>query len=215
MASQKSLVKVLLDEHGRTFSDELGVHVEKNTPSPLFQTLVFALLASSRISHDAAMSAAKALFDAGWTTPEKMHDATWRQRTDTLNAAGYARYDESTSRMLGDTTELLLEDYDGDLRKLRHAADRDPDRERERLTDFKGIGDVGASIFMREVQAAWDECYPFVDKRALRGAKALGLGNSADDLTGHVSRKDFPRFVAALVRVDLTGDADDLKNRAA
>lgn len=51
-----------------------------------------------------------------------MAEATWRQRTDVLNRAGYARYDESTSRMLGDTAQLLLDRYRGDLRKLREEA---------------------------------------------------------------------------------------------
>ena len=62
-----------------------------------------------------------------------------------------------TSRMLADTSELLLKRYDGDLRKLREVAEREPAREKELLMECKDIGPVGADIFLREVQVAWME----------------------------------------------------------
>lgn len=76
----------------------------------------------------------------------------------------------------------LLEDYKGDLRNLREEAGRDPKRERTLLKRLKGIGDVGVDIFFREVQAAWDELVPFADKRVMKAARQLGLGNNATDL---------------------------------
>ena len=51
---------------------------------------------SARISHDAAMKAARALTDAGWTTAEHMAEASWEERVEVLNTSGYARFDEST-----------------------------------------------------------------------------------------------------------------------
>lgn len=210
MPSKTAVVRALLDRHGQSFADELGIKMEQGTPSPLFRLLCFSLLAGSRISAEIAMQAAKALSDAGWTTAARMHDSTWRQRTDTLNRAGYARYDESTSRMLGDSSALLLEDYEGDLRKLRARAERDPREERKRLKECKGMGDVSVDIFMREAQAAWEELYPFADKLALRAAKKLDLGDDAKALARRVERKDFSCFVAALVRCALAGDDADV-----
>src|ERR687888_69109 len=107
----------------------------------------------------------RGLADQGWTTPQKLDRTTWAQRVRVLNRAGYARYDESTSRMLGDTCALLLERYRGDLRRLREEAGRDPKRERALLKAFKGLGDVGVDIFFREAQLAWKELYPFADRR--------------------------------------------------
>jgi endonuclease III len=211
MAAKTEIVQALLDRHGQTFAKELGVDVGKNTPSPLFRLLCFSLLASTRISSKIAMKAAKALADAGWTTAQKMAEATWRQRTDTLNHAGYARYDESTSRYLADTSEHLFETYGGDLRKLREAAERDPDNERKRLKECKGIGDVGASIFFREAQAAWDELYPFADKVVLKAANKLELGRNAREISQLVDKGEYPRLAAALVRVHLAGDYDAIK----
>jgi thermostable 8-oxoguanine DNA glycosylase len=208
MTAKKDIVKALLDRHGQTFAHELGIDVGKNTPSPLFRLLCFSLLAGSRISSGIAMKAAKALADAGWTTAQKMDGATWRQRTDTLNHSGYARYDESTSRYLGDTSKHLLDAYGGDLRKLREAAEHDPDNERKLLKKCKGIGDVSASIFFREAQAAWDELYPFADKVVLKAANKLDLGRDANELARLVDKRDYPRLVAALVRTDLAGDYD-------
>jgi hypothetical protein len=160
------------------------------------------------------MQAARALADQGWTTAPKMAGATWEQRTRTLNEAGYARYDESTSRMLGDTAGMLVERYGGDLRRLREAARRDVGRERSLLKQCKGLGDVGVSIFFREVQLAWDELYPFADERALDAAGRLGLGSDAQALAKQVPKQEFPRLVAALVRVGLAKDIDGVLQAA-
>ena len=180
--SKDQIVKTLLERHGRTYTAELGIKLERNTPSVLYRWLCAATLLSARISPDAAMQAARALAERGWTTAQKMAAATWEQRTRTLNQAGYARYDESTSRMLGDTAEMLLDRYRGDLRQLRDAAKRDPGRERGLLKECKGIGDVGADIFCREAQIAWDELCPFPDGRALDVASRLGLEDDAGKL---------------------------------
>ena len=166
---------------------------------------------SEQIRADATQWEARALYKAGWTTPRKMRDAGWDARVMVLNGSGYARYDESTSRMLGDTCALLIDAYKGDLRNLREEASRDPGEERKRLKAFKGIGDVGADLFFREVQAVWPELYPFADKRALNAAATLGLAETAEGLAETVNRADFPRLVTALVRVDLAKGYEKIK----
>jgi endonuclease III len=206
--SRKRIVDALLERHGETYAAELGIDLAKGKPSVLFRWLCASILLSARISAGIAMQAARALADQGWTTAEKMAAATWEQRTRTLNEAGYARYDESTSRMLGDTAEMLLERYGGDLRKLRQAAERNPERERELLKQCKGLGDVGVSIFLREVQHIWEEVYPFADKRALDTARRLELASDPQALAGQVPRHEFPRLMAALVRTGLAKDME-------
>jgi hypothetical protein len=206
--SRKRIIEALLERHGDTYAAELGFNLGKNTPSLLFRWLCASILLSARIGGALAMHAAQALAEQGWTTAEKMAAATWEQRTRTLNEAGYARYDESTSRMLGDTAQMLLDRYSGDLRKLREAAERDPVHERALLKQCKGLGDVGVSIFFREVQLVWDELYPFADERALRIAERLGLERDAKALAKRVSRQDFPGLVAALIRVGLAKDLE-------
>jgi endonuclease III len=212
--SKDRIVATLLERHGRTYAEELGIRLERGTPSVLFRWLCAATLLSARIGAEAAMQATRALAKQGWTTAEKMAATSWEQRTRTLNEAGYARYDESSSRMLGDTAELLLDKYRGDLRQLRAAAERDPQRERTLLKECKGIGDVGADIFCREAQVAWDELFPFADRRALQAAGRLGLDDDAGRLAKRVSRKDYPRLLAALVRTGLAKDFDEVLEAA-
>jgi endonuclease III len=213
-SSKDRIVEALLERHGQTYAAELGIDLERDTPSALYRWLCAAALLSARIGAGAAMQAARALADQGWTSAQKMAEATWEQRTRTLNQAGYARYDESTSRMLGDTAKMLLEKYQGDLRRLRDAAGRDPARERALLKECKGIGEVGADIFCREAQITWDELFPFADRRALETAARLGLEDDAERLAKRVSRKDYPRLLAALVRTRLAKDFDEVLEAA-
>ncbi len=178
--SKRAIVRAVMQRHPKSYADELRIDLSKNTPAPLYQWLIVSLLFSARISADIAQAAAKALLKQGWRTPKAMAATSWEERTRVLNRSGYARYDESTSRFIADTTGMVRERYDGDLRKLREAAERDPERERELLKKFKGIGDIGADIFLREAQVAWDELYPFADTRAVAAAEKLGLGGDAE-----------------------------------
>ncbi len=156
--SMRELAKAVLDSHGQTYASEVGVRL-KNTPAPLFQLLNASLLMSARIAAKNAVEAARALIEAKLTTPRTMANATWQERVDVLTSHGYKRYDESTSTMLGETAEILLDRYDGDLRQLREEAHRKVDEIHKSLQQFKGIGKVGADIFLREVQLLWPEAY--------------------------------------------------------
>ncbi len=211
----RQLVMVLLKRYGLTFAEELHIGPEANSPSALFCVLIFALLASTRINHAIAFRAARVLLERGWNTPGKMAAATWEDRRRALADAGYARYDERTSTMLGQTSQMIIDRYQGDLRRLRETAEGDPGRERKLLKEFKGIGDVGVDIFFREVQLAWPELYSFADKKALAGAAALGVPPDAKALARLVSRRrDFVRLVAALVRVQLDRKHDEIRMEA-
>jgi endonuclease III len=207
-----AVVQELLDRHGQTYADEIGLDPAK--PAGLFGLLVFALLASTRIRASLAVAGTRALLDAGWTTAEKMRASTWEQRARTLNESGYARYDERTASQLGEACALLLDRYDGDLRQLRSAAEQDPAREKELLQEVKGIGPTGADVFLREAQAAWPELRPYVDQRARDAAMELGLPTKEADLAGLVDEADLPRLVAALLRTRLDKDADEVLESA-
>lgn len=207
----KHTAKLLLDRYGRTFAEELSINVAANTPSDLFCLLITALLFSARIGHTIALKAARVLLQRVWTTPKKLACTTWEQRVAALDEGGYVRYDDRTSTMLGETADMLIQRYRGDLRKLREAAEEDPLRERELLKEFKGIGDVGVNIFFREAQLVWPELFPFADERVLASAKALGLPPDPKALAGLVrTRRDLVRLVSALVRVRLEHKQDQL-----
>ena len=214
--SAQEIARAVLRRYPKSPADRLKIDVPRNTPALLYQWLLASLLFSARIAAAQAEEAARALFEQGWRTPKKMAGTTWKQRVDVLNRSGYARYDESTARYIGDSTDLLIDRFGGDLRKLRTEADRKPAEERALLKQFKGIGDVGADIFFRETQVVWDELYPFADKPAIVAAGKLGLGDSPADLARLVGRRrDLPRLLAALVSVDLAGETDVVLKAAA
>jgi hypothetical protein len=208
------VLSVLLDRHGQTYAQQAGITLT-DTPAPLFQLLCLALLLSARIRADAAVAACRALGDQGWTTPQRLSGSAWEERVRVLNHAGYARYDESTARMLGASAALLLDRYEGDLGRMRAEAGRDPGRERALLQQFPGIGPVGSAIFTREVQAVWDEAFPFADDKALEVASRLGLGDGVEALADLVDGSAaFTLLVAALVRCGLARDVHGVREAA-
>jgi endonuclease III len=201
--THRQLVERLMEQHGRTFAEEVEIPLAHGTPSVLFQLLVTALLLSARISAYNAVTAARALRAAGLTTPERMARATWQERVDVITWHGYKRYDERTSTMLGKLAERVRDIYGGDLGRLRDEAGHDVHKEHALLQQFTGIGPVGADIFLREVQGMWPEVYPYVDAKMRRSASRLGLPEDPNALAKLVPREDFPRLASALVRADL------------
>lgn len=214
-ATNRAMVEALLRLHGRGFAEELGIDLSSNTPSPLFRWLCACLLMSVRISSGLALRGARALAEHGWTTAQAMAATTWRQRVEVLNTSGYARFDEKTSGMLGEMADRLLEEYQGDLRRLRQASNGDPVELRKRLKAIKGMGDVGVDIFFREVQLVWDELYPFVDGKVREAARELELPAEPEKLARSLDRKGFVRLVSALVRTSLARDYDEVRKVAA
>ncbi|MFF8278920.1 endonuclease [Streptomyces lateritius] len=196
-------VRDLLAEQGReTYAEEAGVRL-KDTPQPLYQLLVLAHLLSARIRASTAIAAAASLFDAGMRSPRAMREASRRQRVDALGEGGYRRYDERTATQLGEEAELVLEKYGGDLRRMRKAADGDVEALRSALQEMPGVGPAGADIFLREVQGIWPEVAPYLDARALEGARRAHLPSDAGALAELVSREELPHLAAALVRASL------------
>jgi endonuclease III len=213
----RQVTQTLLRRQGKTLAEDIGIDVGSNNPKNLFGLLIGALLLSARIGHELAMKSTRILFERGWTTPQKMAKSTWEQRVKALDQGGYVRYDERTSTMLGETAQMVIDKYGGDLRRLREAARSedghpDPALERKLLKEFKGIGDVGVDIFFREAQLAWPELYPFADEKVLATAKRVGLPSRPQKLAELVHRKrDFVRLVDSLITVMLNREEKEIR----
>ena len=210
MADHDTTVTALLDRAGTTYAAEAGITL-KDTPAPLYRVLVLGTLLSTRVQASLAVAAVRELVDSGMGTPERMRDASWQDRVDALNRANYRRVDEQMATALGEGAEQMLDDWSGDLRTLRTAADGDPDRIRSLLTGFARLGPTGASIVARELQAVWPELRPALDGKALDGARRLGLPTEPDRLARLVDGDRLAGFAAALTRAGLDGKlADDV-----
>jgi endonuclease III len=198
------VVKELLDRYGYRYAEQAGIRLA-DRPGPLYQLLALATLLSARISADIAVAAARELFAAGYRSPKAMTDASWQDRVDALGRGQYRRYDERTATMLGDGAALLSSRWRGDLRRLRDEGAGDSRGIAPLLTEFPGIGPVGASIFLREVQHVWPSVVPYVDGMMASGARRVGLPGSREALARLLSDCGEPaRLAAALVRVSLS-----------
>lgn len=206
--AKPQLVRRLLDVAGTTYADEARIKIG-DKPMPLFQLLVLCMLASKPIDASIAMAAARELFKAGLRTPKAVLAADRQTMIDAFGRAHYVRYDESSATRLTDMAERVRDDYSGDLRELVNQAGRDVAAVKRKLKKFKGIGDTGADIFLREVQDVWPWVRPYFDDRTTRTAKRLGLPTQPAKL-GALAPRANARLAAALVRVSLD---DEVRRR--
>jgi hypothetical protein len=190
------------DRHGRTFAEEAGIRVA-DAPAPLFQLLVLAQLLSARINAGIALASAQAVKAAGWSTAARLREAPRTQVIGALGRSGYRRYDESTATQLREMAALVLDRYGGDLRRLAAAADGDVGRAAALVQEVKGIGPTGTAVFLREVQGVWPWVRPYLDRRAVEGARRVGLPDDVHRLAALVAGEDLARFAAGLVRISL------------
>lgn len=197
---QRDVVHALLERAGATYAAEAGIALA-DKPAPLFQLLVLTELLSTRITANLAVAAAKELISCGYRTPQRVADAEWQELVDALGRAHYKRYDESTATRLGANACLVLDKYDGDLRNLAAAAEKDRRQAASLLREFQGIGPTGSDIFLREVQGVWTWVRPYFDERACRGAERVHLPTDAQRLLGLVPDDRAAELAAALVRV--------------
>lgn len=205
--THEQTLRRLLDKAGTTYAHQAGIRL-KDKPMPLFQLLVLCMLASKPIDAGIATQAARELFRAGMRTPRAALDADRQSMIDAFGRAHYVRYDESSASRLTDMAGTLRAQYDGDLRQLAERSDRDVNTAATLLKQFKGIGDTGAAIFLREVQDTWTWARPYFDERATRIAGELGLPTDPSALS-RLATHDNARLAAALVRVALDDNLRD------
>jgi len=208
MPSQQTLASRLIAVAGTTYAEEAGITI-RNKPMALFELLSLCMLASKPIAASTAAAAAHELFRDGLRTPVAVLAANRRQLIEAFGRAGYARYDESSATRMTELATKVKDEYGGDLRNLAAEADHEVSATAEALRDFTGIGQVGADIFLREVQDVWPWVRPHFDDRAIATAKSLGLPDDPRRL-GELAPQQSTRLAAALVRASFD---DDVRER--
>lgn len=203
MSNRDQRVRRLLDVAGRTYAAQARIKLS-DKPMPLFQLLVLCMLASKPIDAAIAVGAAAELFKAGLRTPKAALDADRQTMIDAFGRAHYVRYDESSATRLTDMAERVRDDYSGDLRELAARSEHDTASAKRMLKKFKGIGDTGADIFLREVKTCGPGCGP----TSMTGPPAppeTGAARRAGQ-TGKPCAASNARLAAALVRASLDDD---------
>ncbi len=174
------------------YSEDLGIDLTK--PSGRFRWFLASIFFGARISEKIAMKTYKTFEKYGIISPEKIFDAGWDELVRILDEGGYVRYDFSTATKLLNIMKELKEKY-GSLEKLYAQSKDTPDMVR-RLKEFKGIGDVTAQIFLRELRGVWNVDIP-VSNKASEMAKRLNI--NLEEFEG----EKLTRIEAALVKLKL------------
>lgn len=204
MDKQEQLVRRLLKVAGTTYAAEAGIRIN-DKPMPLFQLLVLCMLASKPIAATIAMQAARELFRDGLRTPKAVLAADRQTMISAFGRAHYVRYDESSATRLTEIAARVRDRYRGDLRGINEQCNHDIQAVTGRLKEFKGIGDTGADMFLREVQDQWTWVRPYFDDRATQAAQRLGLPADPTKL-GALAPRANARLAAALVRSSLNDE---------
>lgn len=211
MSDPEQLVRRLLSAGGDSYAAQAGIRLA-DKPMPLFQLLVLCMLASKPIDAAIALRAAAELFGAGLRTPAAVLDADRATMIRAFGRAHYVRYDESSATRLTAIAERVRDQYRGDLRRLGARSQPDVPAATRMLKEFKGIGDTGAAMFLREVQDVWTWVRPYFDDRAVAAAEQLGLPTDPEQL-GALAPRSTARLATALVRWSLADVNDAVRQQ--
>ena len=170
----RSLAK-LVQTLGGTFARELRIHLAGRKPSEIFKWFLASIFFGARISETIAVRTYREFENEGLVDPRKIVDRGWDGLTVVLDSGGYVRYDFKTATKLLDVSRALLEKYGGNLNSLHTIASDARDLERRLKALGKGIGDVTANIFLRELRGIWPKAEPLPSELVLTAAKNLGL----------------------------------------
>ena len=171
-----------------SYSKELDLDLSK--AEDRFKWFLASVLFAKRISAQTAKETYRYFEQEELTSPEAILEAGWDRLVEVLDAGGYTRYDFSTATYLLGIAKTLKEKY-GSLEKLYAESSSPKDLER-RLEDFKGVGPIGVSIFLRELRGIWDKAKPAPSTLAVATAKKIGF-----------SVKDVELCESQLVRLNL------------
>ena len=197
----------LLEQHGKLFSQELGIDVKKEP----FKWFLASILFGARISTTIAKRTYRAYEEAELTSARKIAATDTGTLIELHGRGGYARYDGITADYVRGIAKKLLEDYSGDVTKLDKLSQNPKDLER-RLQEFRGIGQVTVRIFLRELRGLWKNADPDPTPMEILAAKKLGMIESEEKAleklkefwqNNKVEGHDFRNFEAALVRIGL------------
>jgi len=206
----------LVKEFGGSYAKELDIDLCRADSAEIQKWFLAALLFGARISGKIAAKTYTEFQSAGMISPEKISNAGWNELVRLLGRGGYKRYDFKTADKLLEVSNILLQDYAGDLNVLHCLATDSPDLKRQIKRLRKGACDVTVNIFLREMRSTWPKAQPLPSKQTVQAAKALGL--IANDLADErailealkaaaqedgLKPEDFPDFEAALVRYGL------------
>ena len=178
-AQKGDVIKRLLTLYPQIFPEELGIDLSKREEGEVFKWFLASLLFGARISMKLAARTYKEFAAANILTSEAILRAGWDRLVEVLDEGGYARYDFKTATRLLDIAKALTERYDGRITRVLESAN-DCRELTTALEEFKGVGPVTVSIFLRELRGLWPNADPPLQRAVVLTASRLGLISAAD-----------------------------------
>jgi hypothetical protein len=193
-----------------------------------FQNLVAACILSKPLSHRLGLRTIQTLLNPpfGLRTLKDLDEAGYEGRRKVMWEAR-TQHKEKTAGQLGDLIEGIRDlcgEKDDDkeldhLEGLRDQVKKGSTKEVQdalvgKLTTIKGVGPGVASIFLRRIQADWEEVFPYADDRCLDAARTFGLigeKEGSEDLAKVVDgdKKRFVRLLDTLIGIQLEKKVDE------
>jgi endonuclease III len=174
------------------YSEDLEIDLEE--PEGRFKWFLASILFGARIGEKIAINTYKTFEKYGILSPDRILEAGWDKLVQVLDEGGYTRYDFSTATKLLGIAGKLKDKY-GSLEEL-YTRSKDTEDLGRKLKEFKGIGDVTAQIFLRELRGVWKIETPPSNKFKETGKK---LDIDLDNFEG----KELSRVETALVKLNL------------
>jgi len=171
---KQELAKIIA-EFGQRYSKLLGINVERGDDEEVFKWFLAAVLFGAPITETSVVKTYKCFEKHAVLTPEKILKTGWQGLVGILDEGSYTRYDYKTADKLLEVMGNLKTNYGGSLNLLHQRAANSQDLE-NRLKDLgKGIGNVTASIFLRELRGIWTKADPKPTPLVILAAKNLGI----------------------------------------
>jgi hypothetical protein len=171
---RKGSVELLMKRFGGSFSSMLGINLSKAKPNEVFKWFLASILFGARISETIAINTYKQFEVDDLLDTEKIIRVDWDSLVKSLDAGGYVRYDFKTADKLLEVMKNLKTNYNGNLNLLHEQASDPRDLEEKIKNLGKGIGDITANIFLRELRGIWKKANPLPQDLVIIAARKLG-----------------------------------------
>ncbi len=194
-------LKRILREHGKKYSEILGIKLKSGKESEFFKWFMASILFGARINETIVINTYKSFEKNSLLSFKNMRKAGWNRLVRVLDDGGYVRYDESTADDLIACMKLLEKKYRGKLTNVHTAAKDSKDLE-EMLQEFPGVGPTTTNIFLRDLRGIWKKADPKLGNLARMAAKQLKI-KDVKEFWGKnkVRGYDFANFETALMRL--------------
>jgi endonuclease III len=209
---KRESLRTLVENFGQKYSEILGINLKDETDEETFKWFLASILFGAPITETSVIKTYKCFQKYGVLTPTRILETGWDGLVRILDEGSYTRYDFKTADKLLEVTQNLTEDYGGSLDLLHSKASDTRDLEKRVKNLGKGIGDVTASIFLRELRDIWEKAKPDPTSLVVIAAKNLEIirketaESDLEQLEGFwaknkIAGKSFINFETALLRL--------------